>query len=198
VREEALDAAVLGALANVDLSDDELRLAHVMIEEQTRELAQTQSVAREAVRLQLDHARVRLTKLTDLLIDGTIDKSTFGERRDALFLEQARIKERLAEIERNPESVLASLAKTVELAKSPSLLYKSASQEKKRELLKILLSNLTVSSKNVDVTLAPPFQIIAEREKTSDGRPYRGTCRTWEQILTQLKNHFDRGTAPVN
>jgi hypothetical protein len=190
VREEALDAAVLDAIAAVDLSDDEARLVRRILEEQSRELVRTQSVDREALRLQLDHFRLRLTKLTDLLIDGTIDKSTFGERRDSLFLEQARIKERLAEIEQNPGKMLASLASTVELAKSPSLLYKNASQEKKRELLKILLSNVAVSSKNVDITLAPPFQIIAERQKISDGRPYRGTCRTWEQIFTQLKKTF--------
>ncbi len=45
---------------------------------------------------------VRDTGFTNLLIDGTIDKSTFGERRDALFLEQVPIKERLVEIERDP------------------------------------------------------------------------------------------------
>jgi len=50
-----------------------------------------------------------------------------------------------------------------------------------------MLSNLAVSGKNVDVTLALPFRLIAERDKTSIGGAYRGTCRTWEQILDELK-----------
>jgi len=32
----------------------------------------------------------RLTKLTDLPVDGTIDKTAFGERRETPFLEQRR------------------------------------------------------------------------------------------------------------
>jgi site-specific DNA recombinase len=186
IREETLDRAVLAALAGIDLSDEELKLARVMIAESRKELEQTRTEAREALRLQQDQLRMRLTKLTDLLVDGTIDKLVFGERRDALLLEQAGIRERLAEIEQNPASAIATLEKTVELAKSPSILYKTASLEKKRELLKSLLSNLTVSCKNVALTLALPFGLIAEREKLSDGRPYRGTCRTWESIIREL------------
>ncbi len=186
IREEALDAAVLAALAEIDLSDGELQQARVMIEESKKGIEQTQVAAREALRLQQEQLRMRLTKLTDLLIDGTIDKTAFGERRDALVLEQARIRERLAEIERNPTSTIEAIESTVELAKSPSLLYKAASAEKKRELLKIILSNLVVSGKNVRVTLTSPFRLIAEREKLPASRPYRGTCRTWEQILKQL------------
>jgi site-specific DNA recombinase len=186
LREEALDAAVLAALADVDLMDEELQLARVVIAEHKRELEQTQAAVFEGLRLQQDQLRLRLTKLTDLLVDGTIDKTVFGERRDALVLEQARINERLAEIAREPASVVATVEKTVELAKSPSMLYKSASLEKKRELLKTLLSDLAVSGKNVALTLALPFRLIAERQKMTDGGPYRGTCRTWEHILRIL------------
>jgi DNA invertase Pin-like site-specific DNA recombinase len=171
IREEALDVAILSALADVNLSEDEQRLARVMIEENRKGLEQTRAAAREALCLQQDQLRLRLTKLTDLLVDGTIDKSAFGERRDALLLDQTRIKERIAEIERDPAIAVASLEKTVELAKSPSMLYKNASPEKKRELLKTLLSNLTVSGKNVDITLALPFRFIAERQKLPDGSP---------------------------
>jgi len=197
IREEALDAAVLNAMADIALSDEELTLARVLIEESRKGLEKTQAAAREALRLQADQLRLRLTKLTDLLIDGTIDKTVFRDRRDALLLDQARLKERLAEMERDPASAMASLEKTVELAKSPSMLYKKASLEKKRELLKTLLSNLTVSRKNVATTLALPFRLIAERPKLADSRPYRGTCRTWEQILQQLQKHFSGETPPV-
>jgi site-specific DNA recombinase len=191
IREEALDEAVFGALAEIDLSDGELQLAHAMIEEQRRGLGQSQSVVRDALRPQLDHVRLRLTKLTDLLVDGTIDKTVFEERRKSLLLEQAGIKEKLAEIERDPGSALASAERTVELAKSPSLLYKNDSPEKKRELLKTLLSNLAVSGKNVKIVLALPFRLIAQRQKTPDGRPCRGTCRTWETILRELTQQFN-------
>jgi hypothetical protein len=197
IREEALDAAVVAALAEIDLSEDEVRLARAMIEEGKRDLAQSQMATRDVLRLQLDNVRLRLTKLTDLLVDGTIDKTAFGERREALLLEQVRTKERLAEIEGDPASAVAILEKTVELAKSPSILYKNASPDKKRELLKTLLSNLAVAEKNVEITLALPFRLIAERQKNPDGRPYRGTCRTWESILSELMQQFKTGLVPA-
>ena len=185
IREEAIDEAVVAALADVDLSDEELALARALITQQKDELTRSRSAIVNALNLQQDQIRQRLAKLTDVLVDGTIDKAAYEERRNALMLEQAKLRERLAEIEGDPASAMAALEKTVELAKSPSLLYKSASREKKRELLKILLSNATVSGKNAGITLALPFRLIAEREKLSASGPYRGTCRTWEEILQE-------------
>jgi len=66
------------------------------------------------------------------------------------------------------------------------MFYKTASPEKRRELAKTLLSNLTVSGKDIEVTLALPFRLIVERGKFTDGGPYRGSCRTWQDIINQL------------
>lgn len=188
IREEQIDGAILAALADIDLSDEEMQMARAIIAEEKKDLERNGTAAREALRLEAEQVRLRTTKLTDLLIDGTIDKAAYEERRNTLMLEQVRLKERITEIERDPASAMAELESTVELAKSPSLLFKSASPEKKRELLKILLSNLTVSGKNVAITLALPFRLIAEREKLSKCRPYRGICRTWEEILKKQIN----------
>jgi hypothetical protein len=102
-----------------------------------------------------------------------------------LLLDQTRIKEKLAGIESDACPELTNLENTVELAKNPSLLYKDASPHRKRELAKTLLSNLAVSGNNVEITLALPFRIISERDKTLSGGAYRGTCRTWEDVLLE-------------
>lgn len=184
--EEAIDAAVVAALATVDLSKDELELADTVISRIRNNFDETRGAAREALRLQQEHLHMRITKLTDLLIDGTIDNQVYAERRDNLLMEQARIKEKIGEIEGDPANVTAALEKTVGLAKSASLQYKTGPTEKKRELLKNLLSDLSASRKNVELTLALPFRLIAERQKSANGGPYRGTCRTWEEILKEI------------
>ena len=182
----------------MDLSDDELELARACVEKRRNELQKDRVATAHAFRLQFDQIQNRLAKLTDLLVDGTVDKLLFQNKQELLLREQARIKERLAEAEQGSCSSVARIEKTVELAKSPSMLYKTASPEKKRELLKTLLSNLVVSGKNVEITLALPFRLIAEREKTSNGRAYRGTCRTWEKLLEKLLKAFTNETAPAN
>ncbi len=198
VREENLDAAIVKTLADVDISDSELRLARTILSEHRQEFERNLAETMQAARLQLDHIQTRLAKLMDLLIDGTIEKSPFEIKQQEIFLEQARIKERMAEIENGRSSMAEDLERTVELAKSPSILYERASADKKRELQKILLSNLIVSGKNIEITLAIPFRIIAERQEISNGRAYRGTCRTWEHIIKQLLKHFKAQPTPVN
>jgi hypothetical protein len=134
-----------------------------------------------------------LSKLADLLIEGTIERSLFEVKQKALLVEQTMIGARLKQLEHDGEPITALLEKTVELAKSPSNLFKAASVEKKRDLLKLLLLNLTVSSKNVEITLAPAFQLITTREKITECSPNRGTCRTWEEIIQQLlRNLIER------
>jgi site-specific DNA recombinase len=187
VREEQLDEAVLNALAAVDLSASELDILRAELDAWRRDSEKERAAQVSGLRLQLDQIQARLEKLADSLIDGTIEKTLFTRKQSALLLEQARMKEQLTETEKGSLAAIEALENIVELAKSPSVLYKAASREKKRESLKTLLSNLAVSGKNVEVTLAIPFRIIAERQKTDDGGPNRGTCRTWELILYQIK-----------
>lgn len=198
IREEQLDEAVLGRMREIDLSDNELSLARTYLEERKKERETNRIAASHALRLQFDQIQSRLEKLTDALVDGAIEKSVFHHKQDALLLDQARIKEQIAETEKNSGAALMNLEKIVELARSPSVLYTNATLQKKRELLKTFLSNLAVSEKNVEITLTIPFRFIAERKKTSDGRAYRGTCRTWEEFMKKLLEHFTNQPAPVN
>src|SRR5216683_3346068 len=62
----------------------------------------------------------------------------------------------------------------------------AAADGAKLELLKILGSNCSVIRKNVDFTLLPPFQTIANRPKISEGGASRDTGRTWDEILHRL------------
>lgn len=189
VREEVIDTALLACLAKVDLTDEEVMLARSIIAERARS-ADGKRVARgEAARLLLGQIETRLRRLTDLLLDGTIDKTTYAERREALLIEQQGAKANLADLDSHNTKAMAKTERTVELAKSPSTLYKAASRDKKRDLLRILLSNLSVRGKNVEITLAVPFRLFAERESLSDGGPQRDSCRTWEHIINELINN---------
>ncbi len=190
VREEDLDQTVIDCLSCVDLSEEEATLAHALLGKKRIELERTNAAAIQALKLQLEQVESRLAKLTDLLVDGTVEKSLFTEKQNVLLVERVRIEENLRDTSQGSLKTLEALEKTVELAKSPSILFKSASPEKKRDLVKTLLSNITVSQKMTDVTLATPFRLIADREKTDDGRPYRGSCRTLDTIITQLLEHF--------
>ena len=186
IREDRIDESVVSALAEVDLIESDYREARTVIAEYQRKTDEARRNAEQAVRLQIEQIESRLSKLADLVVEGTIERSIYEAKQKGLMQEQTMLRARFLELQRAGDSTAAFLEKTVELAKSPSNLFKMASVEKKRDLLKILLSNLRVSSKNVEITLAPTFQVIADRHDDANSRASRGTCRTWEQIIHKL------------
>ena len=190
VREERVEAAVLSALQAVELSEAELTLALAHLEQIEGKLAQQRSARAATLRLQRDQVQNRLSQLTDLLLDRKIGQPLFEEKHNELTLELASIDEQIRKLDAAASSATEEVKKTVELAKDACLLLKTATVPNKRKLLKILLSNLWVSRKNVEITLTIPFQIIAQREKSKECGHNRGACRTWEQILSQLHTYL--------
>ncbi len=192
IREELIDEAVQNTLATIELGEEEVEMASVIVAQRAQELEQQRNAGANALQLQRDQIRSRMSKLTDLLLDGTIDRTAFYGKHQTLLIEEAAIDEQLKAVEQGKDSEAAQLERTVELAKSAPLLYKAASTENRRKLLKILLSNLAASGKNIEVTLAIPFQILAKRQNEDDGRLDRGTCRTWETTIQALAHYFKK------
>jgi hypothetical protein len=55
IREEQIDEAVLMTLADIELSDEELRIARATLAERHRELEQRRTETENTLRLQYDH-----------------------------------------------------------------------------------------------------------------------------------------------
>lgn len=192
IKEEQLENAVQSIFEKLTLSDAEIVYFREWIAEQRLHAAAERESEKRATTLQLEAVRTRMSRLTDLLLDGTVEKPAFDEKQKQLVWEEAKLKQRLAALEGGIGDPFNEIERIVELAKDAALLYKQANVTRKRELLRILLSNLSASAINVDVELAIPFRLIGNRENTSYGGPYRGTCRTLGNILEQLHNYFSK------
>jgi hypothetical protein len=190
LREEELERVLLTHIDTLTLSDAEVTLLREWIAERREHSVVERQEQKRSVSLQLDAVRSRMSRLTDFLLDGSVGKLAFEEKQKALVWDEAQLRQKLTSLEAGYDTALEDIERTVELAKGASLLYKQANPERKRELLRSLLSNLSVSGKNVDIELTIPFRVIANREKTSYSSPYRGTCRTLGNILEQLHNYF--------
>jgi site-specific DNA recombinase len=189
IREEQLESAVENVLAPLTLSKTETDYLRGWIADQRLHAGVQREAEMRATALQLEALRARMNRLTDLLLDGTVEKPTFDEKQKQMVWEEAKIRQRAAAIEAGTDNPFNEIERIVELAKDAALLYRKANVARKRELLRILLSNLTVSAQEVDVELAIPFCYIANRAKTSYGAPYRGTCRTLGKLIDQFHNY---------
>lgn len=187
IREDRIDEAVVATLARIDLDDQDVQAVRLLAQERRLQTAEESAAEQEALRLRFHSIEDRLSKLADLLLEGAIERPLYQAKQRALLAEQVAVEAQMQQAPRSTEAVIAQLEKIVELAKSPSMLYKTASVAQKRELLKTLLSNLTASSKNVVITLSLAFRLIAERERNAQCGANRGTCRTWERLFQQLQ-----------
>ena len=122
----------------------------------------------------------RMTRLTDALLDGLIDKPTYDGRKSALLCRKGDLQDRLANGGDSP--FWESVAQKFELGLTVSSGYISASDERKREAVKLLGSNLVTEGKNPYFPMQFPFDVIRNWSKTYDGEPSRRAVRTRELI----------------
>ena len=190
IKEEQLENAVQSILEKLTLSKAEVDYFREWIAEYRLHAGAKREEEKRDATLQLEALRARKSRLTDLFLDESIGQTTFDEKQKSLVWEESQLKQKVARLDAGCDDALKEIENTVGLAKDASLLYKQANMERKRELLRILLSDLTASGENISGELTIPFTLIAESANTSCGGPYRRTCRTMDNIMKQLLKHI--------
>jgi hypothetical protein len=128
----------------------------------------------------------RLSRLTDAFLDGTVEKEIYEERKTSLLFEKRAIEGRLNDLKSNKASIPEEIQKFIELAGNAYSLYQTPIAEKKRRILKIVTSNCSADGETLDFAYAIPFNQIASREKSIDGRPSKVVHRTLDTLLDSL------------
>jgi site-specific DNA recombinase len=186
VREEVLDSAVAEILRSITVPAD-------VIDACKAEIGRTFANAdmlREATRKQLEGVvgavGTRLDRLTDVFLDGQIEKVAYEERRTALLLERQEARERLSSLAADLGRKRACIEKCLELARSPEILYENADDEEKRRILSIVTSNRRVSEKDVEIAVPEPFLFLACAQRNQCCAPNGVQPRTATQISEAL------------
>jgi site-specific DNA recombinase len=179
LREDAVEHAVIASLRALSLDEEECESLRISALALRAEWATRSEEERNSVELNLRKADARFDRLTDAFLDGALDRETFENRKRALILERTELRERSEYLASNDQSLPSKLANFLELAKTASLSYQSGNLYEKRDLVKSVTSNLEVDRNNVVIKLRKPFEALANRQKNSDGGPYRNEPRTF-------------------
>src|SRR5437899_1714898 len=113
IREEQLEAAVLSTLNILTLSDTELQLSRKWIADHRQHAEETCEAQKQAVSLQLESLRARLSRLTDLFLEGSLEKTVFDEKQKAFVWEEADLKQRLTALAAGRDNTLKEIEDTV-------------------------------------------------------------------------------------
>jgi DNA invertase Pin-like site-specific DNA recombinase len=190
VREELIEENFCRILEDLRFNEREQRYLAHLIRRRRGEMQSHGEKRKQALELQIEQCRERLSKLTDALIDGTLDKELFINKKNALVLEQEKLKDELTNFEQNISASFEEAEKILELANSAYSSYKKATGEEKREMVKIVTSNLSINGKSLAIKLNLPFDLILNRSKNSDGGAHRDTPRTLASMVEKIAECF--------
>lgn len=186
-RAEALDKTIADALQRVRLSNSaaqqlSTRLTAWLKNRRTKP-------AEDMLNIRQDLVRARLDKLTDALLDELIDKDTFNAKKQALLLEQTKLRDEIAERDARPDITEDHIQKILELMKSLYLTYLFATPDEKRQIALLATSNRIISGRNA---FAQPQNWLLQASVLMDtpfGDPDRGSSRTGRHVT---ERHFDK------
>lgn len=193
IREELVEMVASTFMTLMKLDEAELGYIRAWTERARAHQSVQAQEELQGANLRLDGIRNRLARLTDAFIDGIVDKPLFEERKNALTLEEREAREMIEVLEAGNSNALKRLEKFLELIKDAPFLYKHATPDEKRDLLRKLTSNLSASNKNVSVEPKASVALLLNRTKISNGAPSRGVHRTWSRLLKKLLKVFQEG-----
>ncbi len=99
--------------------------------------------AEQSLRLRLADTKTRQDRLTDLLVDGSIDKADYDVRKQNYDFELKQLREELAAIEQQ-RTTEADIKELIELATNLSRLYSATPDARKRAMIKNCFKSVLV------------------------------------------------------
>ncbi len=190
VREDAVEAMVVKKLRALEFSESEKAVMLSRIGELKASWVTNKERELQNVKLKIEQVTERLNRLTDAYLEGALDRSMFEERKAMLIAERRAMNDRLADYQANRVSAPDELRKFVELAGSAYSLYRNAATEKKRRLLRIVMSNCIIQRKEINITWQIPFRQVADRENETDGAPCCEIGRTFSPEISRLADEL--------
>lgn len=190
IREDQVELGLKRVFEHLSFNEKENQVLRREIKRRYERVNEFKESGIRAIQLELEQIRSRLSNLTDAYIDGVLDKNLYLEKKNGLVKEEGAVRERLRRLEQGGEKMLAQVEKFLELVNSAYESYKLATAEERRELVRMITSNLEVEGKNLIVKLNYPFEIVVDRMKVMVGGPQRDVARTLSALLSQLCEYF--------
>lgn len=186
IREEHLSGAIQRGLNQLAFTSNDVEAMRSKY--QTWDIPARLEEERQFINMRLADASDRLERLTDFLLDGTLDREAYNRRREALQLEIAGLKEDVRDIEKGAVSE-DDIEKFFELVKSLAELYDSAKPPVKRGIVENCFSNRTWNGLHVE--LEPSEQLL--QAKTDLLAPSGGGTRDTYRTFIELFDTQDDG-----
>lgn len=191
IREEFIDRAIREKFKPFCYTAEELAQLREMNAALECDWTSKQTGYERAIALQIENVNSRLSRLMDAYLDAAVDRVLFEEKKLGLLMERKALEEQRDGIANGGQMVVRKVSEFLEHVDMLPLSYEKGNVIEKREILKTVTSNLTVSQKNVVVKLRSPFQELVNLDCVSSGGLARHRPRTFaKKAFDLLVGHF--------
>ncbi len=188
IREEVVQQSVLAKLKEITFTKSEMEYMAATLDDIRSSIEEDTKSSTQSIQKQLGALKMRLMRLTDAFLDGSIDKEIYDERKAELLFDRRKMQDQKLILKRDPQQRVEAVVRVLELASSAWLTYESGNTEERREILKLTTSNFRVSPESVAVEMSHPISVIEKRKTSLCSGPYRGIPRTADQNITREKS----------
>ena len=113
-------------------------------------------------------------RVLDLLMEGTIDKKTYGKQMERIRENRESLFEQLEKLQKGLTSAVVETAKTVlELARDAKSLWKVKIPKEREEFLNATLSNPVLDGATILYDLKKPFTVLLKMAANGEKRKWR-------------------------
>lgn len=169
VREERIVNIIENQISNITLNNDENQSINEILSKIKIEWHKHKMTLENSLKLQINLINYKVEKLTDAFLENIINKEEYNLKKEKLLLELKEISYKKDSVLDDKNVLFAKAQKFLELIINLKNTYKLGYSDDKREVLKLVFSNLSFSQNKLAMTMHSPFYEIANRYNLTKG-----------------------------
>ncbi|MEK7131825.1 MAG: recombinase family protein [Patescibacteria group bacterium] len=179
LREEKVDDLVAETLNKLQIDSELIEIAYLAKKENLSQAVEYTQTSVESIQKQLASVRQKLAKLLDSYLGNLIPEDVYTDKIQALNNERVTLEQQQKTIQENqPADPLITLERIKSIflvANQAKKDFLKAKENEKRNLLEILLWNLSVVNEKIaDVSFKMPYELIAKTTQKGDFAALQG------------------------
>ena len=183
INESTAECFINKMLRNISITDSEFNIMKNKLSNSESDWQDKQREFARVIKLKENVLNNRQERITNLLIEGTIEKDLYNAEKGKILSEYQCLEEQKKSIFSQDSTYYENIVEYLELAKSPYLLYDLLNKEEKREYLKKVTSNLFVEGKKLMISIVYPFHTLLNRHYFSLRVDNHTSHRKMESVL---------------
>ncbi len=182
LKEREAENKIAEILNKLAVDSDLIEMAYLANKEKTGKSFEYVQLSVESIQKQLNDVRQKQAKVLDGHLSNLIPEDVYTTKIQALNNERVTLEKQQKDIQKespnNPLSTLERIKNVFLTANQAKIKFLHSQNDGKRELLEILLWNLTFENQNIaDVSFKMPYEVIA---KTTQKGDFANMLRGWD------------------